>query len=61
MGTKVEILVPCIFLTEGRAYKGPAELSKADIEAIKATEKATGRELIKVSRPKKAPKVEGSD
>jgi len=61
MGTKVEILVPCIFLTEGKAYKGPAELSKEDIDAIKATEKETGRELIKVSRKKAKPAVEGSD
>ena len=61
MGTKVEILVPCIHLTEGRAYKGPAELSKADVDAIKATEKASGRSLIKISRKKSSPKVEGSD
>ena len=61
MGTKVEVLVPCIYTSEGRVYKGPAELSMEDISTIKKNEKATGRELIKVTRKKAAPVVEGSD
>ena len=61
MGTKVVVLVPCIYTSEGRVYKGPAELSMEDISAIKKNEKATGRELIKVSRKKSSPSVEGAD
>lgn len=59
MTTRVKVVVPCIVTSVGRVYEGPADLSKADIDAIKAIEKSTGRDLIQISRKK--PSVEGAD
>ena len=59
MTTRVKVVVPCIVTSEGRVYEGPADLSKADIDAIKKIEKSTGRDLIQISRKKAV--IEGSD
>jgi hypothetical protein len=61
MATRVTVVVPSICTSEGRVYAGPADLSKADLDAIKAIEKSTGRDLIQISRKKATPVIEGDD